>query len=201
MNTAEGVVETIRAGRGVSASISGAWYGAGFDVNKLPFKEGNTIKFVYTEKGIYKNMDLKTVEVIDASENTNMKEQVAPRKATATGGTAGATITKSGGPEPVFVSRDGYWSKKEEEDKLRSKEIRYEACLQRAIAMVDLLITSGAISLGANAKKKSEIVEKAVEAFTRKFYGEATAARDGAFDAPSLDNLNKDLEEEDTNYE
>ena len=49
MNTAEGVVETIRAGRGVSASISGTWYGAGFDVNKLPFKEGNTIKYVYTE--------------------------------------------------------------------------------------------------------------------------------------------------------
>ena len=191
MNTAEGVVETIRAGRGVSASISGAWYGAGFDVNKLPFKEGNTIKFVYTEKGIYKNMDLKTVEVIDASETSNLQPKVAKPKAnvTATGGTAGATVT-----------RDSYWSNKEEEDKLRSKEIRYEACLQRAIAMVDLLITSGAVSLGANAKKKSEIVEKAVEAFTRKFYTEASEAREGAYDAPSLDELNKDLEE-DTSYE
>ena len=185
MNTAEGVVETIRTGRGVSVSISGAWYGAGFDATKLPFKEGNTIKFVYTEKGIYKNIDLKSVEVVDASETSNLQPAASPKVKV----TAGATVT-----------RDSYWSNKEEEDKLRSKEIRYEACLQRAIAMVDLLITSGAVSLGANAKKKSEIVEKAVEAFTRKFYTEASEAREGAYDAPSLDELNKDIGE-DTSYE
>tara|TARA_R100001082_G_scaffold78608_2_gene46119 strand:+ start:621 stop:1181 length:561 start_codon:yes stop_codon:yes gene_type:complete len=182
MNTAEGVVETIRAGRGVSASISGTWYGAGFDVSKLPFKEGNTIKFVYTEKGIYKNIDLKSVEVIDASENSNMQPQAPSPKQKVT---AGATVT-----------RDSYWSNKEADDKLRSKEIRYEACLQRAIAMVDLLVTSGALTLGANAKKKVEIIDTTVEAYTRKFYDEATEARDGAFDAPSTDDLNKDLEQE-----
>jgi hypothetical protein len=186
MNTAEGVVETIRAGRGVSASISGTWYGAGFDVTKLPFKEGNTIKFAYTEKGIYKNIDLKSVEVTDASENSNMQPQPSAAKQKIT---AGATVT-----------RDVYWSNKEEEDKLRSKEIRYEACLQRAIAMVDLLITSGALTLGANAKKKVEIIDNTVEAYTRKFYEEATDARDGAYDAPSSDDLNKDLGEE-TSYE
>jgi len=187
MNTAEGVVQTIRVARGVSVLLDGgAWYGAGFDVTKVPFKEGNKIKFVYTEKGIYKNIDLNSVEILDASEKSNVEPK--------------SPEPKAAGPEPVFVSRDGYWSKKEEEDKLRSKEIRYEACLQRAIAMVDLLITSGAISLGANTKKKSEIVEKSVEAFTRKFYTEATEARDGAYDAPSLDNLNNDLGE-DTSYE
>ena len=185
MNTAEGVVETIRTGRGVSVSISGAWYGAGFDATKLPFKEGNTIKFVYTEKGIYKNMDLKSVEVVDASETSNLQPAASPKVKV----TAGATVT-----------RDSYWSNKEEEDKLRSKEIRYEACLQRAIAMVDLLITSGAISLGANTKKKSEIVEKSVEAFTRKFYIEASEAREGSYDDPSSD-AQADLLEEDTNYE
>jgi len=187
MNTAEGVVQTIRSARGVSVLLdSGAWYGAGFDVTKVPFKEGNKIKFVYTEKGIYKNIDLNSVEVTDASENSNIQPQSPSPKVKVT---AGATVT-----------RDDYWSKKEEEDKFRSKEIRYEACLHRAIAMVDLLITSGAISLGANTKKKSEIVEKSVEAFTRKFYTEATEARDGAYDAPSLDDLNKDLGE-DTSYE
>ena len=186
MNTAEGVVETIRAGRGVSASISGTWYGAGYDVNKLPFKEGNTIKFVYTEKGIYKNIDLKSVEVVDASENSNMQPQTATSKQKVT---AGATVT-----------RDAYWSNKEDEDKLRSKEIRYEACLQRAIAMVDLLITSGALTLGANAKKKVEIIDTTVEAYTRKFFEEATEAREGAYDAPSSD-AQADLLEEDTAYE
>ena len=184
MNTAEGVVETIRTGRGISVSISGTWYGAGFDVNKLPFKEGNSVKFVYTEKGIYKNIDLNSVEVVDASEKSAVQPQSPKAKVS-----AGATVT-----------RDVYWSNKEEEDKFRSKEIRYEACLQRAIAMVDLLITSGAVSLGANTKKKSEIVEKSVEAFTRKFYIEATEARDGAYDPQSLDDLNKDLGE-DTSYE
>ena len=185
MNTAEGVVETIRAGRGVSVSISGAWYGAGFDATKLPFKEGNTIKFVYTEKGIYKNIDLKSVEVVDASETSNLQPAASPKVKV----TAGATVT-----------RDSYWSNKEEEDKLRSKEIRYEACLNRAIAMVDLLITSGALALGANAKKKVEIVENTVEAYTRKFYEEATDARDGAFDAPSPDGSGEGSEE-DTSYE
>ena len=184
MNTAEGVVETIRAGRGVSASISGTWYGAGFDVNKLPFKEGNTIKFVYTEKGIYKNIDLKSVEVVDASENSNMKPQE----------------QKAAGPEPTFVSRDGYWSKKEEEDRFRSKEIRYEACLQRAIAMADLMIASGAVTLGANAKKKAEIVESLVDSYTRRFFLEATEAREGSYDDPSSGSQ-ADLLEEDTNYE
>ena len=186
MNTVEGVVETIRAGRGVSASISGAWYGAGFDITKVPFKEGNKIKFAYTEKGIYKNIHLNSVEILDASENSNVQPQSPPPKVKVT---AGATVT-----------RDAYWSNKEEEDKFRSKEIRYEACLQRAIAMVDLLITSGAVSLGANTKKKSEIVEKAVEAFTRKFYIEATEAREGSYDDPSSD-AQADLLEEDTNYE
>ena len=187
MNTAEGVVQTIRSARGVSILLdSGAWYGAGFDSTKVPFKEGNKIKFAYTEKGIYKNIDLNSVEILDASEKSNIQPK--------------ASEPKAAGPEPVFVSRDGYWSKKEEEDMFRSKEIRYEACLQRAIAMVNLLITSGAVSLGANTKKKSEIVEKAVEAFTRKFYTEATEARDGAYDAPSSDDLNNDSGE-DTNYE
>ena len=181
MNTAEGVVETIRAGRGVSVSISGAWYGAGFDVTKLPFKECNTIKFVYTEKGIYKNMDLKSVEVVDASETSTLQPAASPKAKV----TAGATVT-----------RDSYWSNKEEEDKLRSKEIRYEACLQRAIAMVDLLVTSGALALGANAKKKVEIVENTVEEYTRKFYTEATEAREGSYDDPSSDNENNSVEEE-----
>ena len=185
MNTAEGVVQTIRSARGVSILLdSGAWYGAGFDVTKIPFKEGNKIKFAYTEKGIYKNVDLNSVEILDASEKSNLEPQSPKAKVS-----AGATVT-----------RDVYWSNKEEEDKFRSKEIRYEACLQRAIAMVDLLITSGAVSLGANTKKKSEIVEKSVEAFTRKFFTEATEARDGAYDAPSSDDLNKDLGE-DTSYE
>ena len=62
--------------------------------------------------------------------------------------------------------------------------------------MVDLLITSGALTLGANAKKKVEIIDNTVDAYTRKFYEEATEARDGAFDAPSQDELNKDLGEE-----
>ena len=192
MNTAEGVVETIRAGRGISVSISGTWYGAGFDVNKLPFKEGNTIKFVYTEKGIYKNIDLKSVEVTDASEQSILQPK--PQD------------TKAAGPEPVFVSsttaltRDGYWSKKEEEDKFRSKEIRYEACLTRAIAMVDLLITSGALTLGANAKKKVEIIDNTVEAYTRKFYEQATEAREGSYDDPSSGGQT-DLLEENTSYE
>tara|TARA_R100001082_G_C4317004_1_gene139371 strand:- start:255 stop:809 length:555 start_codon:yes stop_codon:yes gene_type:complete len=180
MNTAEGVVQTIRSARGVSVLLdSGAWYGAGFDSSKIPFKEGNKIKFAYTEKGIYKNIDLNSVEVLDASEASNMKPQ---EKQTIRGGNT--------------VTRDSYWSNKEDEDKLRSKEIRYEACLQRAIAMVDLLITSGALTLGANAKKKVEIIDNTVDAYTRKFYEEATEARDGAFDAPSQDELNKDLGEE-----
>ena len=186
MNTVEGVVETIRAGRGVSASISGAWYGAGFDITKVPFKEGNKIKFAYTEKGIYKNIDLASVEVLDAA----AKSSVPPKE----------QEPKAAGPEPVFVSRDGYWSKKEEEDKFRSKEIRYEACLNRAIAMVDLLITSGALTLGANAKKKVEIIDNAVTSYTQIFYIQATEARDGAYDAPSSDDLNNDLGE-DTSYE
>jgi hypothetical protein len=186
MNTAEGVVETIRVGRGVSVSISNNWYGAGFDADKIPFKEGNKIKFTYTEKGIYKNIDLNSVEILDASEVSNAQPKETSSKVKVR---AGATLTSN-----------DYWSKKEEEDKLRSKEIRYEACLQRAIAMVSLLITSGAVSLGANTKKKSEIVEKTVETFTRVFYTQATEARDGAYDAPSSDDLNKDLGE-DTSYE
>ena len=187
MNTAEGVVQTIRSARGVSILLdSGAWYGAGFDAEKVSFKEGNKIKFVYTEKGIYKNIDLNSVEILDTSESNAAQPQAPSSKVKVT---AGATLTSN-----------DYWSKKEEEDKLRSKEIRYEACLQRAIAMVNLLITSGAVSLGANTKKKSEIVEKAVEAFTRKFFTEATEAREGAYDTPSLDELNKNLGE-DTSYE
>lgn len=183
MNTIEGVVEVIRVARGVSVKMEdGTWYGAGFDVAKVLFKEGNKIRFVFTEKGIYKNIDLKTVEVLDASEKTAMKEKPVSSEQKISGG---KTLT-----------RDAYWSGKEAEDKLRSKEIRYEACLQRAIAMVNLLITSGAVSLGSNAKKKSEIIDKAVESYTAKFYTDATNAREGYYDDDSDDNLNEDLGEE-----
>ena len=187
MNTVEGVVEVVRVGRGVSVKMGdGTWYGAGFDSSKVGFKEGNKIRFIFTEKGVYKNIDLNTVEVLDASEKSNMQEKPVSSSPKVS---SGATVT-----------RDAYWSNKEEEDKLRSKEIRYEACLQRAIAMVDLQITSGAVSLGSSAKKKSEIIDKAVESYTAKFYNEATNAREGYYDDDYTNNSNKDLGEE-TSYE
>jgi len=186
MNTVEGVVEVIRVARGVSVKMQdGTWYGAGFDAAKVSFKEGNKIRFVFTEKGIYKNIDLNTVEVVDASENTNMKPKA----------DSGEQKTSAG----KTVTRDSYWSGKEEEDKFKSKEIRYEACLHRAIAMVDLLITSGAVSLGSNTKKKAEIVDKAVEAYTATFFTNAGKAREGYYDVASGEE--QDIPEQEVSYE
>ena len=123
VQVANGVVKTIRVGRGVSIQLdNNAWYGAGFDAAKLTFVEG------------------------------------------------------------VSVGRDDYWKKKEDEDKVKSKEIRYLACLSRATATVDLLISQGALSLGSTAKKKVEVVDGAIEAYTQKYYNASADARNGGLD-------------------
>jgi len=168
MNVVKGIVATIRTGRGVSVCMAdGVWYGAGFDATKLTFEEGNTIQFTFTEKGIYKNIDLPSVEVVDASTASNM----APVAAT---------------PTPVKTSVVIDDTKMSKNDwTLKDKVIRYEDWLSRAISMVRLLVDNGAISLGAQVKKKAEVLENAVTAFTHKFYLEAGEVRSGDYDEKS----------------
>ena len=169
VQVANGVVKTIRVGRGVSIQLdNNAWYGAGFDAAKLTFVEGNTIQFTLTEKGAYKNIDLKSVEITEAS--------------TATSNMTPAPSTPAAVKTNVSVGRDDYWKKKEDEDKVKSKEIRYLACLSRATATVDLLISQGALSLGSTAKKKVEVVDGAIEAYTQKYYNASADARNGGLD-------------------
>jgi len=174
MNTIEGVVEIIRVGRNVAIQMAdGSWYGAGFDATKLPFKEGNTIRFGYIEKGVYKNIDMKTIEIMDATETNNMS---APAP------TASAPRAPAPVRQTIAAGRDDYWKNKEKEDLVKSKEIRYLACLSRATATVDLLIQHGALSLGTATKKKVDTIDAAIADYTSKYYLESAEARQGSFD-------------------
>src|SRR5574343_728581 len=63
---AQGVVEALSfKGKGASAKIGNDWYGLGFNIqqDQIPFRKGDTIEFEYTERGQYKNLDLKSVKL------------------------------------------------------------------------------------------------------------------------------------------
>jgi len=55
------------------------------------------------------------------------------------------------------------------------------------------------LTLGANAKKKVEIIDNTVDSYTRIFYTQATEARDGSYQDSSSGDASET--EEDTAYE
>ena len=66
MSSIQGTVKVVRyTGKATNIQVDGQWYGCGFGTtpDKLNFKEGDTIQFTYQQKGDFKNIDLKSVQV------------------------------------------------------------------------------------------------------------------------------------------
>lgn len=89
-------------------------------------------------------------------------------------GRTAAAVAKSAG-----MSKDDYWTRREERDLETQKRIERQSCRNSAIELVDLLIRNEALTLGAKAKK-ADVIVAAVDEYTEYYLnansGAATVA-------------------------
>lgn len=154
-----GVVKKIDSRSGAfgtmyNAQVDGTWYGLG---SKAPsFKEGDTIAFDFTQKGNFKNIDPKTVDVVPV--------------ASASGKTSSATASGS---------KDDYWAAKEQRDVGVQRAIQLQASRNSAIALVAPLAAAGLITLPA--KDKFSAVKALVQELTDEYYLQTQEAVEGNY--------------------
>ena len=69
MSTVTGNVDRIYDNeKAYNLQVDGEWYGYGFKSDGAPsFTEGQTISFDYEQRGKYKNIDKKTIKVVESS--------------------------------------------------------------------------------------------------------------------------------------
>lgn len=152
-----GVVKKIDSRTGAygtmyNVQVDNQWYGFGKYAPK--FKEGDTISFESTQKGNFKNIDPKTVELATA----------APKAASVS--------------SPA-VGKDDYWKDKEQRDIATQRSIQLQASRNSAIALVVPLAAAGLITLPA--KDKFTAVKALVSELTDEFYLQTKAAQDGEY--------------------
>ena len=157
MNISQGIVKAVSerpAGNGIAYNFcteDGTWYGFGFD--KPKFGKGDYIKFTWTARGAYKNVDPKTVEVLDSNPS-----QTAP---TVSNNYAAPSSNAAGSTRTVPATN---WDEKD-------RRITMLACRKDAIEITKMAIETGAIKLG-NAKNKQAILLEAVDSVASDlFYG------------------------------
>lgn len=155
MSVANGVVQYVSEkpgprGPATNIKVNEVWYGCGFvAANSLPFKKGDLVSFSYSERGQFKNIDMKTVQVTPAA---------TPAAAAASGG---------GG------KRD--WDEKNRLDEERQRAISYQSCRNSAIEVTKLLIQLEALTLPkAKADVEGALVGY-IDDLTNKYYDDTTA--------------------------
>jgi hypothetical protein len=156
MNISQGIVKAVSerpAGNGIAYNFcteDGTWYGFGFD--KPKFGKGDYIKFTWTARGAYKNVDPKTVEILDAQSSS-------------VSDSAGQSIPSN--TPAAGISRSVPATNWDEKD----RRITMLACRKDAIEITKMAIETGAIKLG-NAKNKQAILLEAVDSVASDlFYG------------------------------
>jgi len=132
------------------------WFGLG--MNKPKFDEGDTITFTYTKNGKYSNVDPKTVEIVAEGE---------------------ASVEKAEKPKSYAGnSKDAYWEKKDQDDVLKQREIRWAGSRNAALSLMDLLVKYDIIPLAKTKGDKEEVFMQYLNSYTKSFYAETVAAHD-----------------------
>lgn len=135
------------------------WYG--FGQRKPKFDEGDVISFEVTKNGKYLNADPSSVEIESEGAAQSKKTSEIRR------------------PKQQGNAREDYWTKKEEDDVFRNREIRYAGSRNAALEFVKLALQYDAIPLGkTKAQDKEEVLLQYLDNYTEMFYKATTAARD-----------------------
>lgn len=152
--TAMGVMYNIKVG--------GEWYGLGSF--KPSFAEGANISFDYVQKGNFKNVTSRSIEV-------GVAAPAAPAKAT-----RGA---------PSGNAKDDYWAAKEERDVGTQRAIQLQASRNAAIAFIVPAAVAGLVKLPAKAEDKLTALSALVDEFTDIYFVQTQSAVEGTYSPQS----------------
>lgn len=136
MSNVQGRVSAVsQRGKAFNVQIDGTdWYGCGF-VSSVPFSKGDVISFSWSENKGFKNIDMKSVQVVKGASTQ----------------TAGSSAASAQGA-PKRDSAD--WARKDAQDAARQAAITVQACRNSAIELVKVLKEVDALPLGS---KKQDI--------------------------------------------
>lgn len=161
MSLVKGVVQAIseKAGpRGPASNIKvdDTWYGCGFvAASSLPCKKGDTVSFTFTERGQYKNVDMKSMQVTPA----------AAAQASSGGGGGGDKRN---------------WDEKNRLDEERQRAISFQSCRNSAIEVTKLLVQLEAITLPKTKGDVEGALVGYIDDLTNKYYDDTVAVARGA---------------------
>lgn len=145
MSQVTGIVEQIRenqtaSGTAYNVRVSGEWYGAGFQAPQ--FQEGQTIAFDWQQKGRFKQLYPKSVQVVQAQP----QQQPAPQQQSSA---------------PTSKGRD--WG-------ANQLAIQYQSARNAAIHLVEVLLANNALPVPAKKADQMDAVVAAVDDLTNQFH-------------------------------
>lgn len=146
MTMVTGVVEILSskpAGSGTvyNIKVNGEWFGHGFQ--KPIFEKGDNISFEYSQKGQYKNVVARTVQVLGGGQQQQ----------------AQAPAQRGGGGAPAPSKPND-----------TQMAIQYQASRNSAIETVNILITHSAVPLPTKKADQYEAVMSLIDDITNQFY-------------------------------
>ena len=146
METVRGIIEYINGPEKTgfySVKMAGNYYGAGKYAPK--FNEGDEVEFGYTENGKYKNMDFKTVKVIEKGSGEVKKSQ-------------------SGNTTQRPQTNSTNWDEKD-------KRITFLACRKDAIEIMKMALDRDALTLPTKKADRMETLVELVDTLANDLYG------------------------------
>lgn len=153
-------------GNGTAYSVQmddGEWYGHGFQ--QPAFTQGAQIGFDIAWNGQYKNIDVGSVQVHQAGQ----PQQQAPQQQQG-GGQQLYNKPRGGGNSGGGGGREKYWDDKAKDDKIRQKQIQWQAARNTSIEFVKMAIENGAVKLPAKQAEKFEALLALVDEVARDYY-------------------------------
>lgn len=125
-----------------SLRVNDDWYG--YAMKNPGVDKGQEVAFSFTSKGDFKIIDGDSFEIT--------KKEAAP----VSGGSGN--------------SRDGYWEKKAEVDKVQQRIREHHAARGTAVDLVKVLVENGAVKLPSTENKRYDAVLALTDELTERFY-------------------------------
>lgn len=191
MAEVQGVVEriatkqTAKGGTITNIQVNGEWYGMGFA--KVNFGQGAEVEFDISWNGNYANVDSDTLNILSPGQRGGGSNGGGQRNG---GGGYGGQRSGNGGsgygqrsgsgygqqqrsapPRQATGgdSKDDYWKKKEQTDKLTQRAIQQQSARNSAIAFMDVLFKNEAVKLPAKQGDKMDAALALLDELTARF--------------------------------
>lgn len=188
MAEVQGVVEriatkqTAKGGTITNIQVNGEWYGMGFA--KVNFGQGAEVEFDISWNGNYANVDNDTLNILSPGQRGGGSNGGGQRNGGGgyggqRSGNGGSGYSQRSGGQPQRSapprqatggdSKDDYWKKKEQTDKLTQRAIQQQSARNSAIAFMDVLFKNEAVKLPAKQGDKMDAALALLDELTARF--------------------------------